>query len=332
MAKAKPATPITIGDTEVAPGTSERFELKVARLPTGGWLSLPVAVVNGRRPGPTIWLSGAVHGDEINGVSIIRRVMQRLQPEELAGAVVAVPIVNIFGFVNESRYLPDRRDLNRSFPGSKRGSLASQLAHLFMTEVVARCEFGIDLHTAAEHRINTPQIRANLSDRHTATLAKAFGAAFVLDANVRSGSLREAAAKKGKRVLVYEAGQIHRFDADACDVGTDGVLRTLQRLKMGDWGVPPPRQPVRSIATSSWVRARRSGIADISVELGEAVRAGTPVASIGDAFGSKPLVIKSRIAGWVIGKTQNPLVSRGDSLVHVAARKGSTVRRPRKRA
>ena len=331
MAKRPAAKAITIGGTEVAPGTSESLELKVARLPTGGWLSLPVAVVNGKRDGPTVWLSGAVHGDEINGVAIVRRAMGRIDADELAGAVIAVPIVNIFGFVNESRYLPDRRDLNRSFPGSKRGSLAAQLASLFMREVVAHSDVGIDLHTASDHRVNTPQIRGNIGDRQTAALAKAFGAPFVLDAKVRPGSLREAGTKRGKRVLVYEAGQIHRFDSEACDVGVAGVLRTMQHLRMGDWGVPRPSVPIRSIATSSWVRARRSGIADITADLGQAVKAGTPLATISDAFGAKPFVVKAPGPGWVIAKTQNPLVSRGDSLVHIAARKGSTVRRPRKK-
>ncbi len=328
MANTKSAATITVGDTEVMPGHRARFELKVARLPTGGWLSLPVAVVNGKRPGPTIWLSGAVHGDEINGVSIVRRVMSRISPGDLAGTVIAVPIVNIFGFVNESRYLPDRRDLNRSFPGSRRGSLAAQLANLFMREVVERCEFGIDLHTASGHRINIPQIRGDMSDRGTASLGKTFGAPFVLDAKVRSGSLREAAIKRGKRVLVYESGQVLRFDTDACDVGEAGVLRTMQKLRMGDWGAPKAVNPVRTIHNSTWVRGPKSGIADIGVELGQPVAAGAPLATISDAFGSKPTVVKAPWAGWVIAMTQNPLISRGDSLVHIAAKKGATVRRP----
>ena len=332
MARSRVADSVTVGGNVVAPGNSATLELKVARLPTSGWSSLPVAVVNGKRSGPTIWLSGAVHGDEINGVSIIRQAISAISADDLAGTVIAVPVVNIFGFVNESRYLPDRRDLNRSFPGSKRGSLAAQLASLFMTEVVDRCEVGIDLHTASGHRINTPQIRCGIADRKTAFLGKAFGAPFVLDAKVRSGSLREAATKRGKRVLVYEAGQVHRFDTEACRFGVAGVLRILEALKMGNWGIGKPSIPVRTIRTSSWVRALKSGIADIPVELGQAVKVGTPLATISDAFGSKPTVIKARAAGWVIAKTQNPLVSRGDSLVHVAAQKGATVRRPKKPA
>lgn len=328
MAEAKPAAAITVGETEVMPGHRARFELNVARLPTGSWLSLPVAVVNGKRPGPTIWLSGAVHGNEINGVSIVRRVMSQLVSADLAGTVIAVPIVNIFGFVNESRYLPDHRDLNRSFPGSRRGSLAAQLANLFMREVVDRCELGIDLHTAAGHRINIPQIRGNLAERRTAALGKTFGAPFVLDAKVRPGSLREAATKRGKRVLVYESGQVLRFDTDACDVGVAGVLRVMQKLKMGDWGVPKADVPIRTIRTSTWIRGPKSGIADIHVELGQPVSEGTPLATISDAFGSKPRVVKAPWSGWVIAKTQNPLISRGDSLVHLAAKKGATVRRP----
>lgn len=328
MVEARSAAAITVGETEVMPGHRARFEINVARLPTGGWLSLPVAVVNGKRPGPTIWLSGAVHGNEINGVSIVRRVMSQLVSADLAGTVIAVPIVNIFGFVNESRYLPDHRDLNRSFPGSRRGSLAAQLANLFMREVVDRCELGIDLHTAAGHRINIPQIRGNISDRRTAALGKTFGAPFVLDAKVRPGSLREAATKRGKRVLVYESGQVLRFDTDACDVGVAGVLRVMQKLKMGDWGVPKADVPIRTIRTSTWIRGPKSGIADIHVELGQPVAEGTPLATISDAFGSKPRVAKAPWAGWVIAKTQNPLISRGDSLVHIAAKKGATVRRP----
>ncbi len=229
---------ITVGERTVAPGRTARFELPFARLPTGSDASLPVAVVNGRYAGPHVWLSGAIHGDELNGVEIIRRVLRRLEARRLHGAVLAVPIVNVFGFLSESRYLPDRRDLNRSFPGSGRGSLANRLAHLFMTEVVSQCSLGIDLHTATNHRINLPQLRANLDDPETRRLAVAFGAPFAIQARLRDGSLRQAALDQEIGVLLYEAGQAHRFDEAAIQAGVEGVLRVLNELKMTDMQVP----------------------------------------------------------------------------------------------
>ena len=328
MAKAETRNvPITVGDVTVAPGKRKRFDLPAARLPTGTWMSLPVAVVNGRYPGPNIWLSGAVHGDEINGVAIIRRVMERLSPGKLHGAVLAVPIVNVFGFINESRYLPDRRDLNRSFPGSTRGSLAARLAHLFLTEIVDHCDIGIDLHTAAGHRINLPQIRGDLSDPRTLDLANAFGAPFLIDAKVRDGSLREAATERGKPVLLYEAGQIQRFDEDAITAGVDGVFRTMEYLGMGTWRAPEATLPPVTIGRTSWVRARRGGITDFTCELGDQVERGDPLATITDSFGSKASKVTSPMTGWVIAMTLNPLVSQGDALVHVAAAEGARTHR-----
>ena len=309
--------PITVGEHTVDPGRSRTFDLPVARLPTGTWLSLPVRVVNGRHPGPTIWLSGAIHGDEINGVEIVRRAVRHVQARTLRGAVIAVPIVNLFGFVGESRYMPDRRDLNRSFPGSVRGSLASRLAHLFMTEVVEHCDVGIDLHTAAAHRVNHPQIRADMDDPTTRDLAEAFGAPFAINARLRDGSLRAAATKAGRRVLLYEAGQVHRFDEWAIDLGVDGVLRTMQSLGMGSWDVPRPRRPL-FVEKTTWVRARRGGIAHIDVELGDRVEKGDIVATIGEALAGRSTRVKAATGGWVIAVTRNPLVSPGDALVHLA--------------
>jgi predicted deacylase len=185
--------PLRIGDTLVQPGSTGRVDLPVARLPTQTHLSLPVAIIHGARPGPTLWLSAALHGDEIGGVEIIRRVLSRVSAPRLDGSLIAVPIVNVFGFISQSRYLPDRRDLNRSFPGSARGSLAARLAHLFMTEVVKQCTHGIDLHTGSSHRRNLPQIRADLDDPDTRRIATAFGATVMIHSRVRDGSLREAA-------------------------------------------------------------------------------------------------------------------------------------------
>jgi uncharacterized protein len=316
--KAEPRNvPIRVGTETIEPGRSRTFDLRVARLPTGTWLSLPVRVVNGRYPGPNLWLSGAVHGDEINGVEIVRRLVPRIQARSLRGAVIAVPIVNLFGFVGETRYMPDRRDLNRSFPGSPRGSLASRLAHLFMTEVVEHCDVGIDFHTATGHRVNLPQIRADLDDPDTRRLAEAFGAPFVINARLRDGSLRASATRAGRTVLLYEAGQAHRFDDSAIDTGVDGVLRVMEALEMGSWEVPKARRPVE-VTKTTWVRARRGGIADLEVRLGDRVERGDVVAVIGDALGSRPTRVKAPASGWVIAATQNPLVSPGDALVHLA--------------
>lgn len=303
----------------VEAGKARRFSLPFARLPTGTWESLPVAVINGRRDGPTVLVSGAIHGDEINGVEICRRVLKRLDPRKLSGAVIVVPVVNVFGFLANDRYLPDRRDLNRSFPGSKRGSLTARLAHLFITEIVDPADIVIDLHTAAGARTNVPQIRANLDDPETKELAEEFGAPFVIHAKVRDGSLRQTATERGKKVLLYEAGQILRFETPAVETGVAGVLRVLTATGVGSWDdVSPSAFPVE-VRKTTWVRATRSGIADLSgVELGMQVEAGERLGSIGDALGGRPTMFKASATGYVIAKTLNPLVSVGDALVHLA--------------
>ncbi len=279
---------------------------------------MPVVVINGKHPGPTVWLSGAIHGDELNGVEVVRKVLPRIDQRTLRGAIIAVPVVNVFGFVEQSRYLPDGRDLNRSFPGSSRGSMASQLAALFMKEVVMQCELGIDLHTAAAHRTNVPQIRAYLDDEATLALANAFGAPFIIDSRLRDGSVRSAATKKGIKVLLYEAGQIHRFDEDAVETGVNGVLRVLEAMDMGTWETPPFKRPIE-IRSTRWVRARRSGLMQLDVELSDEVTKGDAIGSISDALGNRAARITASGSGHIIALNQNPLVSQGDALVHIAS-------------
>lgn len=314
-AEKKPA--LVCGGQETAAGRKSRYEVPVSRLPTGSRLSMPVVVINGKHPGPTVWLSGAVHGDELNGVEVVRRVLPHIDQRTLRGAIIAVPVVNVFGFVEQNRYLPDGRDLNRSFPGSTRGSMASQLAALFMKEVVMQCDLGIDLHTASAHRMNIPQIRANLSDSETHDLACAFGARFVIDARLRDGSLRAAATKNGIKVLVYEAGQTQRFDREAIEEGVNGVLRVLDKLGMGSWDTPKFKTPVESYSTR-WIRARRSGLMTLDVELGASIEKGAELGRISDAHGNRASRITSTASGHVIAVNQNPLVSQGDALLHIA--------------
>jgi len=317
VARTEPKPPLTVGGQETGAGKRSKYEVPVARLPTGSRLSMPVVVINGRHPGPVVWLSGAIHGDELNGVEIIRRVLPRIDQRTLRGAIIAVPVVNVFGFVEQGRYLPDGRDLNRSFPGSTRGSMASRLAALFMKEVVMRSDLGIDLHTAAAHRINAPQVRADLDDAETKRLAEAFGAPFIIDARLRDGSIRAAATKRGIRVLLYEAGQIHRFDEPSIESGVHGVLRVLEALDMGTWEANGTRRPVE-LRSSRWIRARRAGLMTLETTLGARVERGERLGGISDALGTRPTVITAATAGHVIALNQNPLVSQGDALVHIA--------------
>ena len=238
-----------IGGVRVRAGTVRALELPITRLVTGADVTLPVRVVHGREDGPCIWVNAAIHGDEVVGVEVVRQVMAGLDPKTFRGTLVAVPIVNVLGFMTGDRYLPDRRDLNRSFPGSARGSLASRIAHLMMTEVVAKCEVGIDLHTGSDRRTNLPQVRADLDDPRTRELAAAFGAPVMLHARVRDGSLRHAARESGATVLLYEGGENWRFDEWAIAAGTDGVRRVLGRLGMVD--LPDEEPPGPSVECRS---------------------------------------------------------------------------------
>ena len=310
---------LTIGGTPCPPGASTHVELPVGRLPTETWLKVPVEVVRGARPGPTLWLTAAIHGDELNGVEVIRRVLAKLHVEKLRGTLIAVPIVNVFGFNARSRYLPDRRDLNRSFPGSPGGSLASQLAHLLMTEVVRHADVGLDLHTGSDHRFNWPQIRADLGDPETLRLAEAFGAPVTMFSAVRDGSLRGAATALGKPVLLYEAGEPLRFDGESLEVGARGVLNVMRALDM----LPPRKTPAEPAAASiridesRWVRAKRSGIFRPVANLGARVKKGDKLGLIADAFGRNRSALKASFDGVVIARANNPLVHRGDGVVHL---------------
>ena len=313
--------PLQIGDHTVGAGERLSLNLPVARLPTGDWLSLPVVALNGSRPGPGLWLDAAIHGDEINGMEIIHRVLDRLDAKELSGHILAVPIVNVFGFVQQSRYLPDRRDLNRFFPGSRRGSLASRLANLFMREIVARCEFGMDLHTGSLHRTNLPQIRADLSDPESRELAAVFAAPMMYSAKEIKGSLRAAARRRGARILVYEAGEPLRFNQDAIDIGVRGVLRVLDHLGMRRLAKGERRKPAGSFVADKthWLRAGRSGILHLETRLGQRVRDGQKLGSVSDPAEHGGDAVFADRDGMVIGFTNNPLVHQGDALIHLAS-------------
>jgi predicted deacylase len=283
-------------------------------------MTMPVQVRRGKRAGPTLFVCAAVHGDELNGVEIIRRLMRRRVLSRIRGTIIAVPIVNVYGVIDRSRYLPDRRDLNRSFPGSGRGSLAARLADLFMTEIVARCSHGIDLHTGAIHRDNLPQVRGNLDDEETLHLARLFGVPVLINAVLRDGSLREATAARGIPMLLYEAGEALRFDELSIRAGVQGILNVMRGLDM----LPPARGKKRVsrepfvARSSSWVRAPASGIFTGSVSLGAHVKKDEQLGTITETVGDAESVIRAPLGGIVIGRSKLPLVLEGEALFHIA--------------
>lgn len=313
------STELFINDVRVPRNTRMTIDLPVTRLYTHSQIAMPVHVVRGKRPGASLFVSAAIHGDELNGVEIIRRLLKLPALKRMRGTLIAIPIVNVHGFINHSRYLPDRRDLNRSFPGSERGSLAARLAHLFMTEIVEQCSHGIDLHTGALHRSNLPQIRANLDHEETAELARRFGVPVLLNADVRDDSLREAADERGIPMLLYEAGEALRFDEVSIRAGVRGIVNVMRALEM----LPPSRskrkrfEPVVA-RSSAWVRAPMSGILRTMVPLGAQVAKDSLLGVIADPFGERETIITAPAAGVVIGRSNLPLANEGDALFHVA--------------
>jgi len=311
-----------IGGVEVAPGKRRTIELPIARLYTHTEMGLTVQVVHGRKPGPTLFVSAALHGDEINGVEIIRRLLKRKFVANLRGTLIAIPIVNGFGFINNSRYLPDRRDLNRMFPGSSTGSLAGRIADLFMREIAGRSTVGIDLHTGSNHRFNLPHIRANLDDAQTLRLARAFGAPVMVNAKTRDGSLRETVAELGIPVLLYEAGEALRFDELSIRTGLRGIISVMRSMDM----LPPKKlkrtRPVFQSSASKWVRAPISGIITQRQRIGSQVSKGDLLGVVSDPYGEESRNVYAPVAGVVLGRLELPLVYQGDALFHLGVIEG----------
>ena len=311
---------LEIGGTAIAPGRRANVHLPLSVLSNSTPVSIPVHVVHGRREGPTVFVCAAIHGDEVAGVEIVRRLLASKLLNGLVGTALLVPIVNAFGFIGQSRYLPDRRDLNRCFPGSAHGSLAAQLAHMFMAEIVARADYGIDLHTAAINRSNLPQVRVDTDNDKARALAEAFGSPIILHAPLREGSLREAAAASGVPTIVYECGEALRFDELSIRIGVQGVLRTMAAL-----GMLRPRARAKAAAASAlsresrWLRAPEGGIFRARRTIGHRVQEAELLGMISDPFGETQCEVRAHMAGLIIGRTNVPAVNQGDALFHIAA-------------
>jgi predicted deacylase len=309
---------IVFGGHSIQAGTRKLINLDLASLFTGTTMSLPVHIIHGRYPGPTMFISAAIHGDELNGIEIIRRLLKQPALKRVFGTLLLVPMVNLYGVMEHSRYLPDRRDLNRSFPGSESGSMAARLAHVFMREIVSRCDYGIDLHTGAIGRANLPQIRANLDDPETDQLAQAFGVPVLINSSLRDGSLRAAATQHGLTMLLYEAGEALRLDEVSIRAGVRGIILALRSINM----LPPSKRIIKRtdpfIARSSiWVRASASGLCLPRIKLGSRVAKDQELALIADPVTGHETKILASASGIIIGKSNQPMVHEGEALFHI---------------
>lgn len=315
----RPRGPFQIAGATVAPGERRLVELPLTRLYTSGDVTIPVHVIHGRRDGPRLFVSAAVHGDEINGVEAIRRLLKLRALDDLRGTLLAIPVVNVHGFLAKSRYTPDRRDLNRSFPGLAKGSLAARVAKSFMKEVVARCTHGIDLHTGSNHRTNLPQVRANLDEPETRSLANAFGAPVIIDAKLRDGSLRQAAMERGIPMLLFEGGEALRFDRIVTQAAVRGVLGVMSSLGMIRPGRRSKHRTEPFVAKSTkWIRAPESGLLISELVPGETIEPGQELGIVSDPFGQIETPIVAERPGILIGRLNLPLVNEGDAVFHVA--------------
>lgn len=312
-----------INDIEIKPGESKSIVVNIARLPSHSSIDIVINVARSMEAGPTLLLMGGLHGDEINGVEIIRRLIDRQLNIPKIGTVICIPILNIYGFIHFSRYVPDGKDVNRSFPGNKNGSLASRIAYYLIKDIIPKIDYGIDFHTGGDDRSNYPQIRCMLKDSVNQRLAYAFHAPFTINSLYRPKSLRQSAAKLGKNILVYEGGESARFDEFAIEEGINGTLRLLNHLGMRD-ELPSPVVKNQIISSSSWIRAKASGIFVPKVRYGDFIVKNSVVGTLSDPFGDFNVQMKSRNSGYIIGLNHQPLAHQGDALIHVGVVKNST--------
>lgn len=297
------------------------LNMDIARLHTRTKIEVPVIVERAREEGPCLLLTAGIHGDETNGVEIVRQIVAKGYNKPKRGMVICIPVVNIFGFINQTRALPDGRDLNRVFPGSEHGSLASRFAYALMTDILPHVDYCIDYHTGGASRFNYSQLRIDGSDEETRKLARVFGAKFILHAKNREKSFREAATDLGKKVLLFEGGKTHHLDRQVTSIGINGALRVMQHLGLRDFheeiGKNQPAAEMIEIKESTWIRAKYSGMYRSTVRTGTFIEKGNKLGSITDPFGEFEKAIKAPNDGYVICANHAPIVNQGDALVHI---------------
>ncbi|KUG09437.1 succinylglutamate desuccinylase/aspartoacylase family protein [Solirubrum puertoriconensis] len=309
---------ILLNNQIISPGEQVLTRLVISRLPSGTVIDVPVHVFRATEPGPTVLLMAGMHGDEVNGIETIRRMIRRGQLQHpLRGTIIAIPILNIYGFLNFSREVPDGKDVNRSFPGSPRGSVASRVAHRFMREIMPLVDYGIDYHTGGAARSNHPQVRCLMGeDAETDALAAAFAAPFTLHADLRPGSLREAAMRQGRRIIVYETGESLRLDEYGIEIATAGTFRFLKHLGMLAEAPEPTQAPV-VCRKHTWLRAKFAGLFRTHMQTGQYVEKGQEYGIVADPYGEMAVRLVSPVSGYIIGLNHMPVVNQGDALLHI---------------
>lgn len=318
-----------INGISVEPGERKLVNLRIARLPTHTVIDLPVHVIRAPEPGPVLLLTAGLHGDEVNGIEIVRRMITGNYLKPGAGTILAMPIVNVYGFLQNARFLPDGKDLNRSFPGSQQGSLARRVAWTLMTQVVPHADVGIDFHTGGASLHNHPHIRCVMSIPRNRELARAFAPDCVLNAKMIDKSFRKAAHKIGKYIIVFEGGESLRFHEESIQAGIAGTHRLMRFLGMipeipDTTGVNAAQPQTHYFSGSSWIRARYSGLYRGSVNAGDWIRKGQLLGTITDPFGESEYKVNAASSGFVVSVNRMPVVNMGDALIHVARKSGTT--------
>lgn len=316
--KIKELEDITINKSKIQPGENTMVKLPVGKLPSGTKIHINAHVFRSEYPGPTVLILGGVHGDEINGVETIRKLIFDDHFTDLqCGTVIAIPIVNIYGFINFSRAVPDGKDVNRSFPGNLNGSLASRVARVITMKILPEVDYIIDLHTGGASRFNHPQIRYTASDNRALELAKIFGAPFIIKKPVISKSLRKVAKEKNIPVLVFEGGESLRFDGASIQVGKEGILKVLTHLNMLEYeGLPNAKQV--HFTKTIWVRASTSGLFMWTKRSGNKIRKGEIIGVINDPQGLSSASVLASREGYIIGHNNASVVNQGDALFHIS--------------
>ncbi len=306
---------ITINKEKIRPGEHKIINFDIASLPTRTSISLPVHVYRSEIEGPTLLLTGGLHGDELNGVEIIRRLIDSGDVIPDRGTVIAIPIVNIYGFIQNSRGLPDGKDINRSFPGVRKGgSLAKLLAYTIMKNIIPHIDCGLDFHTGGASRSNYPQLRVDLSNDKALELAKAFQPPLIINSKLIPKSFRSASFRKGKNILVYETGESLRFDEFGIQEALNGTLRLMNHLGMVDFKKEGHTTEIYS--SSSWIRSSYAGLFSPSIKLGESFKKKQPLGYINGAYGELHAKILAPKEGRVIGLNYCPVVNKGDAIIH----------------